>query len=420
MMVPKKSLALAGAALVFGVTASAQSIQVETGKQLRHLNKPLKAASLDLATGTVTKGGVVGNRGASTTADFQNLDFNGFAGVDTGSGACRWVGHALKGTGANQSTNASDLMTNIVFAYCSASLDPDSGGPGGTASLAFYEGYTLFGGAPTTTVAAFTLTGMPANTITTAWNVTNACYLFTVNFLGLVSFRDSNSHQGIGYSWTFEDLDTGGILASTFPFLSCQTSCSNILFNTDGQGQLDAIDQYCVVPANPLGLPQTFTFGTITVGGSVTGAYTTIMMQVQEATDLGATADPYNSVATPNADTLSATSAVVGGSWTATWSDTDLSNTNGANVTVRVRRNRSTLNGTNPPPPLPGSAGRVMISGPLLATYGTASVGEIAVVNEPVIPLDFGFICVHWAAQAQAGGGGIRLSSAVDGTIGTF
>jgi len=419
MMVPKKSLALAGAALVFGVTASAQSVQVETGKQLRHLNKPLKAATLDLATGTVTRGGIVGDRGASTTADFQNLDFNGFAGVDTGSGACRWLGHALKGTGSNQSTNASDLMRNIVFAYCSAKLDPASGGPGGTATLGFYEGYTVFGGAPTTTAAAFTLTGMPANSLSGAWNLNSTCYLFTVNFAGLVSFRDSNTHQGIGYSWTFDDLDTGGTLAATFPFLACTTSCSNILFNVDGQGQFDAIDQYCVVPSNPTGAPFTFTFGTITGGGTITGAMTSIMMQVQEATDLAATTQNYNSASTPNADTLTASSAVVGGAWTATWSDTDGSNTDGATVTVRVRANRSTLNGTNPAAPLPASAGRVLISGPLFATYSTSSVGDLATVNDN-IPLIFGFICVHWAAQAQAGGGGIRLSSAVDGTIGTF
>ena len=62
----------------------------------------------------------------------------------------------------------------------------------------------------------------------------------------------------------------------------------------------------------------------------------------------------------------------------------------------------------------------VLISGALLATYPTTSIGDTAAVQEPLIPLDFGFLCVHWAAQAQAGGGGIRLSSAVDGTIGTF
>jgi hypothetical protein len=305
-------------------------------------------------------------------------------------------------------------MRNIVFAYCSAKLDPASGGPGGTASLAFYEGYTVFGGAPTTTAAAFTLTGMPANSLSGAWNLNSTCYLFTVNFAGLVSFRDSTTHQGIGYSWTFEDLDTGGVLAATFPFLACTTSCSNILFNTDGQGQFDAIDQYCVVPANPTGAPFTFTFGTITGGGTITGAMTSIMMQVQEAADLAATTQNYNSTTTPNPDTLTATKAVVGGNWTATWSDTDGSNTDGAMVILEAKSNRSIPAGTA------ALGGRNLISGIpyFVPPLSSNSVGDIATFNTS-IPLVFGFICIHWAAQARAFGGGIRLSSAVDGTVGT-
>src|SRR5262245_50028534 len=259
MMVPKK-LILAGAALaLFGASASAQS--QATGTAFTRRNKPLRSASLDLATGTITRGPVSNDRGGTTTADFQNLDFNGFVGVDTGGGACKWFTAGLKGSGSNQSSNASDLMVNIVFAYCSAAKDVNSGGPGGTATLGFYEGYTLTGGATTTAVAVFTLSGLPSNTASSSFLGGARCFLLTVNFSNLVAFRDSGigSHQGIGYSWTFDDLGTDGVWAATYPFFACMTSCSGMVGGTDGQGQTDAIDQYC--PPG-VAVPFTFTFGT--------------------------------------------------------------------------------------------------------------------------------------------------------------
>jgi hypothetical protein len=183
----------------------------------------------------------------------------------------------------------------------------------------------------------------------------------------------------------------------------------------DGQGQLDLIDQYCTVPANPTGAPNTFTFGTSTAGGTVTGTFTSMMMQIQEAADLAATTTSYNATTTPNTDVLIATRAIVGQPWDVAY--TRDPNTAAGNLTVRVRLNRSLPNGTTPPGPV---TGRVLISGPLLATYFGTHNGVSGVVHEPKIPLAFGLLCVHWAAQAQGNGGGIRLSSAVDGTIGTF
>jgi outer membrane lipoprotein SlyB len=129
MVVPKKSLMLAGAALaLFGAATSAQS---HSGKVFARYNKPLKSLSLDLGTGTITRGSKVTNRKGNTLIDFDNLDLGGFVGVDTGNGFCKWIDAADKGTGAGRTAsvdNDSDLMNSIVFAYCSSRLTPGSGG----------------------------------------------------------------------------------------------------------------------------------------------------------------------------------------------------------------------------------------------------------------------------------------------------
>jgi hypothetical protein len=410
MMVPKKSLILAGAALaMLGASSSAQS--TATGKAFTRMNKPLKSASLDLATGTITRGSVSNNRGGSTIADFQNLDFNGFVGVDTGGGACKWTTAGLKGSGSNQSTNASDLMNNIVFAYCFAAKDVNSGGPGGSVSLGFYEGYTLFGGAPTTAVAVFSLTGLPGNTASSSFLGGAGCFLLTVNFANLIPFRDSGlgSHQGIGYSWTFDDLGTDGVWAATYPFFACMTSCSGVVGGIDGQGQTDALDQYCPPGA---AVPNTFTFGT-TNPAWTPQTWTIQSMQIQEASTRVTTNVFYNATVTPNADTLTATAAVIGTTWTATITKAVASAP--AGFTVRIRANRSLPNGTPASPP---ATGRVLIAGPLLAQVGGSHNGTTGSVSSG-IPLQLGFCGVHFAAQSTTLGGGIRLSSGVEGTTGT-
>lgn len=247
MMVPKKSLMLAGAALaLFGAASSAQS---QSGKIFTRVNKPLKSATLDLATGTMTRGPAVNNRAATTVVDFFNTDLGGFVGVDTGAGFCEWFDAGVKGslvgdgTALVDSGNLSDLMNSIVFAYCSGALDPNSGGLGGSAKLGFYEGYTTGGGAATTGVASFTLTGLPANTLSGSFFGGFQCYFIRIFFGTLIPFADGP----VGYSWKFLDTGTGtinpfgAVLGATFPFLSCVTSCSGV--GPDGQG----IDRKSVV-----------------------------------------------------------------------------------------------------------------------------------------------------------------------------
>jgi hypothetical protein len=431
MMVPKKSLILAGAALaVLGATTGAQS---QKQKLFKRAGGSVRQATLDLGTGTYTRGPVANNRGGTTVADFQNLDaFDGsgfgWLSVDTGAGSCRWFSAAAKGNGVNQSTNASDLMTDAVFFYCSNALDTNSGGAGGSVTLGFYEGYTVFGGAATTAAAVVALTGMPANTAQGSFFSAGAgCFGLRVIFPTLVAFADG---VFMGYSWQYDDQGTDGTLGNTYPFISCVVSCSGLNIaakgtaggvgnpgglglGEDGQAGLDVFDQFCTAPA----VSATFTFGTSATPFAPT-TRVSLNMQVQEAGDLATTNVNYNAAATPNTDLISTTKATIGTTWTINYSR--IPATAAGSITLTIRRNKHPLGnggpGGNPP------FGRVLIAGSLLTTLAGSHNGTTGTIAVGV-PLDFAYCGLHLAAQARGTGGGIaniRLSSAVEGTIGTF
>src|SRR5262245_11241598 len=93
---------LAAAALAAAVVLAGQpEAQKARGlpaspKLFSHYDRPLRSASLDMATGAITRGPSVKNRGTGTIADFSNLDLSGFTGVDTGGGFCEWFDAASK------------------------------------------------------------------------------------------------------------------------------------------------------------------------------------------------------------------------------------------------------------------------------------------------------------------------------------
>src|SRR5262249_47618357 len=188
--------------------------------------------------------------------------------------------------------------------YCSAMATVRSGGPGGSVKLGFYEGYLAGGGAPTTAVALFTLTGLPANSGSSSFFGGFSCFFIRVRFTNLIAFRDGP----IGYSWKFLDVGTTGTLAGTWPFLACVGSCSGFTGGPGCIGMTDVIDEYCP----PGTLRSTFTFGT------ASGSFTSISMDIREATDLASSSTSYNATLTPNGDTLAATNAIIGTTWTAT------------------------------------------------------------------------------------------------------
>jgi len=382
--------------LVLSLLAGALDAQ-RAGGLVRRAPKPIESVHLDLGTGVLTHGPAVKNRAATTLADFANVDLGGFVGLDSGNGFCEWFDAGVKGF----QDNRSDLVSSILFAYCSSKLSTGSGGPGGSTKLGFYEGYLVGGGAPTTTVAAFTLTGLPGNTGSSSFLGGFRCYFLEVSFDPMLAFADGP----IGYSWKFLDTGVPGVLAGTWPFLACVGSCSGIGGTLpDRQGMYDLIDRYCP----PGTLRSTFTFG------STSGSYSSIAMELREARDLAATTLYYNASVTPNGDTLQANPAVLGRGFAAVLRRNPV--TAPGTFTLLVRTTRLAANGLTPPPPVQG---RLLIAGPLLGSVVGTHDGLIGTVQAQ-IPASFELLCRHFTAQALVLGGGIVLSSALEGTVGTF
>lgn len=421
MMVPKKSLLLAGAALaLFGATVSAQSGKVHKG-----YNKATRSAQIDLASGTITRGPAVNNRGATTVQDFNNGDSAAIA-IDTGGGFCEWYTVGVKGYNNNQS----DLMANIRFVYCSSAADVFSGGSGGTTKLGFYENYALGTGLPApagtngNTVVAFTLTGLPANTAAACfipWLAsTSGCWAVVLTFGTQICFADGP----IAYSWKFVDLDSCGPWSHTMPVFSCVTSCSTNPLGggypagaaaPDGQGMTDFVDQYCP----PGVLLSTFTFNSVP---GTTPMFTGQNMRIRECSDIAATVNPYNSTTPPNTDQFSATKAILGATWTAT--TTRVGGTNGL-YNIRIKTGpgaRLAGNGVKCTTiSLPSATGRNMIASPPDATFAGAIVGTTGVTSQS-IPCDPSLLGVYWAGQSLVAQGLTlrRCTSAVEGTVGTL
>jgi hypothetical protein len=271
MMVPKKSLLLVSAALLFAGSATAQSQGEKTS--YRRYTGPLNTVDLDLETGVITRGPVVQDRVGSTSSTFSNIDLGGFVGADTGSCSCEWYNAGSKSGGA------SSYVSGFVFAYCSSATDPLSGGPGGSASMFFNAGYTLGGsgaGLPAngTDLARVLVTGLPANTACSSFFGGFRCFFITIRFAATFCLPDG----AVGYGWKFVDQGTPGVLAKTFPFLSCVTSCTGP--GPDGLGMVDMVDQYCP----PGFLLSTFSFGTTPNGGY----FTSVSMDIREAASTGA------------------------------------------------------------------------------------------------------------------------------------
>ena len=396
-----RNLILAGALAAFGASASAQS---HPGKIFARHNKPLRSASLDLATSTVTRGPAVGDRGAATVAEFDNLDLGGFVGVDTGGGFCEWIDAGTKG----QVGNASDLVTNLVFAYCSVVLDPDSGGPGGSVLLGFYEGYETGGPAPTTAVALINLTGLPGHTADSSvvalllGSGNDSCYFLNLDLANCFSFADGD----IGYSWGFTDLGTTGVLAGTFPFLSCVQSCSGT--GPDGQGMVDLMDEYCP----PGGAANTFSFGT-TPSGSY---FTSISMLLVEAADAEAVAVTFVGAGV-NLDIYTSSAIAIGAGWeNAIFVEAEHGPAGPTSIRVRPACALGPIF-FSPTADLV----QVLTMGPLLLVIADAHVGGFAGYEPDFpVPCDVSLVGLPWAAQGTvAGGGSIDLTNARCGVVGS-
>ena len=207
----------------------------------------------------------------------------------------------------------------------------------------------------------------------------------------------------------------------------------------DGQGMLDAFDAFCTgaFPNGPTA--NTYTFPTPDPAPWAYGTRMSIGMEIREAALLATTDVDYNDAAPiQNVDTLAATPATLGTAWTATFTR---AGGGSGRFQIRVWSTRLGGNGVAPDSgsvPWPaGTSGRKMASGayftsvpPGQSIAGTPVAPTLAYASgvgtaTAAIPLDFIFCGLHFACQARSGTGALgagtpRLSSAVEGTIGTF
>ncbi|HED66124.1 MAG TPA: hypothetical protein ENJ09_11285 [Planctomycetes bacterium] len=297
---------------------------------------------------------------------------------------------------------ASGLMTSFNFAYCSAALDTLSGGIGGKARIGFRTGYTLgangVGNGPNgTDVGTFNLSGLPANTASSGFFGGFNCYLIGVGFgTTPVVLKDGP----VGWSWQFRDVGTDGVLAATFPFISCVQSCSGP--GPDNTGNMvDAVDQYC--PAGTL--LSTFNFGT---GAPGSAYFTSVSMDMREAEAIASSNVLFNGSGV-NPMILSApTLAELGGGPdsypkivgpSVPWS-VDLDCTGADPTKLAIWR----LSFLPPTPPAASAFGEILVAlnGPgknFFAPHG----GGVANLGGFPLPLDLSFYGVCWNLQGFCG-----------------
>ncbi|HED64420.1 MAG TPA: hypothetical protein ENJ09_02585 [Planctomycetes bacterium] len=382
-------------ATALSALASTPSSQERNSPPIRRVTTSLRRARLDMESGTIQRGAMVAEKGApnySTTSTLNNNDFSGFVGVGSGpAGSCEWIDAADKGQG--HTGGASGLLTGFAFAYCSAALDTLSGGPGGKTRIGFRTGYTLRPGPPIglppngTDVGTFNLSGLPANTSYSSFLGGFTCYMFDVD-LGTtpVVLEDGP----VGWSWQFRDVGTDGVLAATFPFLSCVQSCSGN--GPDNTGNMvNAIDVYC--PAGSL--LGRYSFGT---GAGGSAYFASVSMDMREAEAIASANVVFNGSGTNPLILTATTTPRLGQVWSV---DLDCA---GADPTKLAYWRISFL----PPLPMP-KADPPRIGELLIETTGMGRVffaphgGGVVQLGGFPLPFDLSFYGMCWNLQGLCG-----------------
>ena len=371
-------------------SATAQGSSGATAQATTVVPRPVH---LDLATGTLTRGTPPVDRAGTLVSEYGSQWTSGYIANAPGNGATEFISAGLKG----HAGNASDLVARAQLAYWSVKQDPSLGGPGGSVRLGFYEGYTPGGATPTTTVAVFTLTGLPGNSASSSFPAGLRSYFLTLDFGTALSFADGP----IGYSWRFIDTDLGGVDGGTGPFLSCVLSCSG--GGPDAFGQMGPHDIYS--PPGTLVAPFPV---------SVTES-----MELFEIGDFAATVAPVVGDGV-NQDVLTAAPAVIGQPWSVTLTIPGGAHHHGPGGPFVLRVRTSAINGPTFNSPLGGRPTEALIAGPLLAQFTTTQHGITGSVGPVPIPLLIAIVDTPWAAQATVIGGGFGdLSRGVAGRVGT-
>lgn len=420
MMVPKRSLLVASAALLcLGTVASAQSKHTQ---KIRRVTKPLIQADLDLSTGKYTIGSQVNKKGAATFntgRTLSNVDFSGFVGID--SVQCEWIDETDKGSTPNTG-GRSEIMTSFLFAYCSSARATNSGGVGGSATISFLEGYSTSSGARPSfgsRTAVYNLSGLPANTADSSFFGGFNCFFIRVRtatpnttpafiFDGGQALADGV----VGWGWDFRDISISPPLSHTFPFLACVQSCSGV--GPDGQAMTDGVDQYCgAYPQNPpFNLFASFTFGTTTT-------FTSHSMEIREANKILAANTIYNPNGPAGTNPVTLVQAV--GSPTLGALLGHSLNCTGAAPKPAIFRFEF-LPGNVPPSTIPQGNGNLLIS--LVGAVGRNFIkpnhgGGITSLNLP-LPVDLQFLNACYQVQAYCGDNPKgQLSNGLNQTVGS-
>jgi hypothetical protein len=394
----RKVMNLRKPTVLIAAAALAGTLDAQDRPSVIPMPRPMKTISVDLATGSITRGPRLADRAGTTVRDFDNMDLGGgIIAPDTGGGTCEWIEAGTKGF----ANNASDLVNNVVFAYCSVMADQNSGGPGGSVLLGFFEGYNTGGPAPTTAVALFNLAGLPGHTANSSFIALTlgsgnaSCFFVNLILANCISFADGD----IGYSWGFTDLGTTSVLAATFPFLSCVQSCSGP--GPDGQGMDSLIDRYSP-PGTPAGQIDTGVLG--------------ISMAIVEVADAESTATTWNSQGI-NTDVLSSTAIAIGSTWQV---DIALAHAHGASGPTNVKVRSSCINGPNLTSPT-GHPIEILTTGLLVLTLTDAHDGSTTSYAPFAVPCDITLVGLPWAAQGTVlGGARADLTTARCGAVGSI
>ncbi len=217
-------LAVGCFALVLNSTAVAQRLQRVEG--------PLRAYTLDLATGTIEPGELSSGSAADVPGDtFANTTTSGFFG--TPPVGEEWIDWGVKAGGMT------GLTCTLELAYGTTELDPSIGGPGAAIDIAVYSG--TLGNCGAGDVASeeqrLSFTGLPGSTDGSPVGVVMTVLLATSNFY----LNDG----AIGWGYVGVDGRTGPLL---------------ITVGMDPTGTVDGYDVYSPAPATSGVCTGTFTF----------------------------------------------------------------------------------------------------------------------------------------------------------------
>lgn len=425
MMVPKKSLFFAGATLLCMSTAFAQN----TSKKVSRVsNKVMNTATVDLQTGVITRGPAIKQKaaaGSSTATSVNNNDFAGFIGIDSGenglNGPCEWFSSVQKGTGATG--GQSTYLSSYFFTYCGIAQDLNSGGPGTSVTMNFWDGFTNGAGSVAgnqgTNVGSVTVTGLPGNTGITGWLTGGfaACVAFIVGVDvsggAPIILPDSN----IAVSFLFTNLDGNGVLGDTCTFLSCIASCSSA-GGVDNFGMIDVIDNYCGGAF--------FTSFSFVTGGPFTTSFTSVSFVLREVVPLDASdsVTTNNGPAMCNTSTLTSVQApfIGGGAW--------IQNVNCGGIGGALTVAFGSFAPINPAVCGSSSTGDFLVNPTIgriapLTSSGLRAGASINLTLTPGVPLNLAFVGAAVHTQAYCAGspvpaGETRLSNRVSTCIGTL